>query len=136
MLDEVQTVPSSSPWHVAAATPYGAWGGDLGVAYVATGAALTQVAAAPTVGQYTLSASGLYSFSAADAGAAVAASYGYIPQDIAQAATELVAERSRAADRIGLRSKAMGGQETVSFDTSAFSAAALALLQPYRRASF
>jgi hypothetical protein len=132
---EAQTVPTVSPWQIAPAAPYGGWGADLGVAYTASGAALTQVARAATAGQYSV-ASGLYSFSAADSGAAVAISYGYIPQDLTQAATELVAERFRAADRIGVRSKTVGGQETVSFDTSAISATVLALLQPYRRASF
>jgi hypothetical protein len=131
---EAQTVPPSSPWQVTAAAPYGRWGCDLGVAYATNGAALTQVATAPAAGEYSV-ASGVYSFSAADAGAAVVISYGYVPQDVAQAATELVAERFRAADRIGLRSKTVGGQETVSFDTAAFSATVLALLQPYRRAS-
>ena len=135
VMSEAQSVPSASPWQVAVAAPYGAWASDLGVVYAASGAALTQVAAAPAAGQYSV-AGGVYSFSAADSGAAVAISYGYIPQDVAQAATELVAERFRAADRIGLRSKAVGGQETVSFDASAMSAAVAALLQPYRRASF
>jgi hypothetical protein len=130
---EAQTVPSASPWQIAPAAPYGGWGDDLGVAYAASGAAL-RLGTAPASGQYSV-ASGLYSFSAADSGAAVAISYGFIPQDVAQATTELVAERFRAADRIGLRSKTVGGQETVSFDTSAMSATVLALLQPYRRAS-
>jgi hypothetical protein len=129
---EAQTVPAASPWQIAAAAPYGPWGADLGVVYAATGAALTAVAASPSIGQYAVSA-GLYSFSAADSGAAISMSYGYIPQDIAQAALELAAERFRAAERIGLRSKSVGGQETIAYDTSAMSAAVLALLQPYRR---
>ena len=49
----------------------------------------------------------------------VSLSYGYVPQDIAQAALELAAERFRAAERIGLRSKSVGGQETIGYDTSA-----------------
>ena len=60
-------------------------------------------------------------------------SYGYIPQDLAQAALELAAERFRASERIGLRSKSIGGQETIAYDISAMSAGVLALLQPYRR---
>ena len=93
---------------------------------------MTAVAAAPALGQYAVSA-GVYSFSAADAGAALSLSYGYIPQDIAQAALELAAERFRAAERIGLKSKSVGGQETIAFDTAAISAGVLTLLQPYRR---
>jgi hypothetical protein len=129
---EMQTFPAATPWQVAAAAPYGPWNGDLGVVYAATGAALTMVASSPSAGQYVVS-TGVYSFSASDAGALVSIAYGYIPQDIAQAALELAAERFRAADRIGLRSKSIGGQETISYDTSAMSAAVLALLQPYRR---
>jgi hypothetical protein len=90
------------------------------------------VTASPTTGQYSISA-GVYTFSSGDAGKAVAISYGFVPQDIAQAALELAAERFRAADRIGLRSKSLGGQETISYDTAAISAPILALLQPYKR---
>jgi hypothetical protein len=129
---ESQSIPSASPWQVAVHAPYGAWGSDLGVVYASTGAPLTAVPSSPAAGQYNVSA-GLYSFASTDAGANIAISYGYIPQDIVQAATELAAERFRAADRIGLRSKSLGGQETVSFDTSAMPATVLALLQPYRR---
>ena len=129
---EAAQVPATSPWQAAALQPYGPWACDLGVGYAATGVKLTPVASAPALGQYAVSA-GLYSFSPADAGAALSLSYGYIPQDVAQAALELAAERFRAAERIGLKSKSVGGQETIAYDTSAISAAVLALLRPYRR---
>ena len=87
----------------------------FGVAYCATGAALSPVSFAPGAGQYTVT-NGVYGFSAADAGGAVTIGYGYVPQDVAQAATELAAERFRSAERIGLRSKAVGGLETISYD--------------------
>ena len=83
-------------------------------------------------GQYAVSA-GVYSFSAADAGQALALSYGYAPQDVAQAALEMAAERFRAAEHIGLRSKSVGGQEMIAYDTSAIPAPILAMLQPYKR---
>jgi hypothetical protein len=129
---EAQTAPNAAPWQVAASQPFGPWGSDLGVVYAQTGAPLVAVGASPSIGQYAVAA-GLYTFSAADAGAPVSLSYGYIPQDIAQAALELAAERFRAAERIGLRSKSVGGQETIAYDVSAISASVLALLQPYRR---
>jgi hypothetical protein len=129
---EAQNVPTGSPSTIAVDAPYGLWGRDLGVTYGSNGAPFVAVSSNPAAGQYSVSA-GLYTFAAGDSGAAVAISYGYIPQDIAQAATELAAERFRAADRIGVRSKSVGGQETVSYDTSAMSATVLALLQPYRR---
>ncbi|RBP15874.1 hypothetical protein DFR50_107144 [Roseiarcus fermentans] len=129
---ETQTIPAAAPVTLAALAPYGPWASDLGVSYAATGAPLSPVAAAPGAGQYTVSG-GVYGFSAVDAGQAVTIGYGYVPQDLAQAATELAAERFRAAERIGLRSKALGGQETIAYDTSAVSAAVLAMLQPYKR---
>jgi hypothetical protein len=130
--NEVQAVPTAVPLQVSAFSPYGPWGSDLGVTYTATGAPLTAVSASPTVGQYAVGA-GTYGFSAADAGQSVSISYGYVPQDIAQAALELAAERFRAAERIGLKSKSIGGQETIAYDTSAMSAPIQAMLQPYKR---
>lgn len=129
---EAMIVPGATPWQAAASQPFGPWASDLGVVYAATGEPLTPVGASPSVGQYTVSA-GLYAFAAGDAGTRLSLSYGYIPQDIAQAALELAAERFRAAKRIGLRSKSVGGQETIAFDTAAISAGVLTLLQPYRR---
>jgi hypothetical protein len=129
---EGQSVPAATPWTLDALAPYGLWASDLGVVYAATGVALTPVASTPATGQYSVSA-GAYAFSAGDAGAAVSLSYGYVPQDLAQAALELSAERFRAAEHIGLRSKSLGGQETISYDASAISAPVMAMLQPYRR---
>ncbi len=130
--NEPQIVPAAGPYNLTAAATYGPWASDRGVVYANSGAALVAVASAPGAGQYSVNA-GVYSFSAADAGAAVSLSYGYIPQDVAQAALELAADRFRAADRIGLQSKSVGGQETISYVSSALPATVLALLQPYRR---
>jgi hypothetical protein len=132
IVGETQTIPAGAPVALAPLTPYGAWVSDLGVTYAEGGGPLTAVAGAPAAGQYAVS-DGLYNFAAADAGASVSLSYGYVPQDLAQAALELAAERFRAADHIGVRSKSLGGQETVSFDGAAMSAPVTALLQPYRR---
>jgi hypothetical protein len=132
MQGELQTVPATAPFQLTALAPCGPWASDFGVTYAATGVALAPAAAAPGAGQYSVSG-GVYSFSTADAGQAVALSYGFVPQDVAQAALELAAERFRAAERIGLRSKSAGGQETISYDTSAISAPILAMLQPYKR---
>jgi hypothetical protein len=129
---EPQTVPSTAPFSLSADATYGPWTTDLGVTYAATGAALTPTVGTPSQGQYSVN-SGVYSYSIADAGAALFVSYGFIPQDISQAALELSAERFRASDRIGLRSKSLGGQETISYDVSGISASVLALLQPYKR---
>jgi hypothetical protein len=129
---EAQAVPSLTPFQLSAFAPYGPWASDLTVVYAATGVALSAVAVAPSAGQYAVTG-GSYTFSAADAGQSVLLSYGYIPQDVAQAALELAAERFRAAERIGLRSKSVGGQETISYDTSPISPPVLAMLQPYKQ---
>jgi hypothetical protein len=129
---EAQTVPAVAPLQLTALSPYGPWGSDLGVTYASTGAPLTPVVASPGAGQYLVTA-GAYGFSAADAGQPVLISYGYVPQDVAQAALELAAERFRAAERVGLKSKSMGGQETIAYDMSAMSAPIQAMLQPYMR---
>ena len=130
---ETQTVPAAAPLQLAALRALRAVGDRISASPTPRPArALTPVAAAPGAGQYAVSA-GVYTFSAADAGQPVSISYGYVPQDVAQAALELAAERFRAAERIGLRSKSIGGQETIAYDTSAISAPVLAMLQPYKR---
>jgi hypothetical protein len=132
VIGETQAIPAAAPLALAALAPYGSWASDLGVSYTQSGAPLTAVAAAPTAGQYAVAA-GVYSFAAAEAGASISLSYGYVPQDLAQAALELAAERFRAAEHIGVRSKSLGGQETTAFDAAPISAPVLALIQPYRR---
>ncbi len=132
---EAQSVPAASPYTLTPQAPYGPWGSDIAVINALNGGALTVVTGTPAPGQYSV-AGGIYTFAAGDAGTAIQLSYGYVPQDIAQATLELAAERFRAAEHIGQRSKSIGGQETVSYDPSAISAPVLALLQPYRRVGF
>lgn len=129
---ETWTAPSAAPYQVTATAPFGAWASDLGVAYASSGTSLLPVKGSPAAGRYSVS-NGVYHLSPADAGAAISISYGFVPQDLVQAATELAAERFRASERIGLRSKSLGGQETISYDVSGLSASVLALLAPYRR---
>lgn len=50
---------------------------DLGVVYAANGTPLTQVPSAPAVGQYSVGAGGVYTFAAADEGAAILIDYLY-----------------------------------------------------------
>ena len=127
---EAQTVPAN-PYQITATQPYGAWGADAGVTY-ATGAALTKVATAPAQGQYSVS-NGVYTFAATDAGASVLLSYGYIPADLAQACFELVGEKYRMRDRIGIVSKTLGGQETISYSQRDMHPTIKILLQQYMR---
>lgn len=125
-------VAGAMPPAVAPVETVFTWNGDVEVTYD-DGVALTKVAANPTEGQYAVSAAGLYTFAAADIGETVLISYSYIPPDIEQACWELVGERYQYKDRIGVKSKSLGGQETVSFETGSMSSYISASLQPYRR---
>lgn len=102
---------------LSALQPWGAWASDGGVAY-AEGGALVPVASTPTAGQYAVSA-GDYQFAAADAGRAVVLTYGYVPADLANAAREWILERMAYTERVGLQSKSLGGQETISYRIAA-----------------
>jgi len=135
VFQESAPVPSGASHQVAVQAPFGPWASDLGVSYASSGLALQPVSGAPAQGQYAV-AGGVYRFNAADAGAALFVSYGFVPQDLVQAATELAAERFRAADHIGLSSKSLGGQETINYIAAAISAPVMALIAPYKRTAF
>ncbi len=111
---------------------YGPWGSDLCVKY-ASGAALARVSGSPAAGQYAVDDAGNYTFSAADLNASVAISYGFIPTNLNLACVEWVAERWKYRERIGQRSKSLGGQETVSYDLSAMPGIVKELLPNFRR---
>jgi hypothetical protein len=128
---EAASVPAAAPYEVLAQAPYGDWASDAGVAY-ANGTPLTAVAGTPAAGQYAVS-EGSYTFSAADAGAAVALTYGYVPADLCFAAMDWVAELYSYRGRIGQQSKSLGGQETMSFIVKDVPAMVASALQPYRR---
>jgi len=71
-------IPSSAAYTITVAPPAsGTFVADLGVFDATTGRQLTSVASAPTAGQYTVSAAGLYTFAAADSGKAIFMNYEY-----------------------------------------------------------
>jgi hypothetical protein len=73
--NEAGSVPASSPYTYAAANA-ATFDADLGLVYAASGLALTRVASAPAVGQYSVTA-GVYTFNSGDAGRALLVSYSY-----------------------------------------------------------
>ncbi len=76
-LNEAGTVPASGG-HTVTVGNHTTFVADLGVAYAATGTMLTLVASAPAAGQYSVnSGTGVYTFSAADAGTALLFTYSY-----------------------------------------------------------
>lgn len=75
--NEAGAVPAMTPYAVTVANA-ATYNDDLGVIYAATGKRFNRVATPSAAGQYSVDfASGVYSFSAADAGAALLVSYAY-----------------------------------------------------------
>ncbi len=74
---EAQTVPASTPYSVTVANA-ATYNDDLGVTYAATGRRFNRVTTPAAAGQYSVNfATGVYTFSAADASAALLISYTY-----------------------------------------------------------
>lgn len=126
---EAAVVPAT-PFQITAAAAMGPWAADGGVTY-ANGTPLAKVASAPSVGQYSV-ASGVYTFAAADVGASMLINYSFIPADISQCATALVAEDNSYRSRIGQISKSLGGQETISYSQANIPARYKTILDQYR----
>lgn len=129
--DEPVTIPGS-PFQYQALQPDGAFQSDSGVKYAVTQVPLVKVAAAPALGQYAVGAGGLYTFAAADVGAAVLVSYCMTPADIEQAVIDMVAFAYRAKDRIAQRSKSVGN-EVISFVTDAWPDSVQMVIDRWRR---
>jgi hypothetical protein len=129
--NESVTVPAApGPYTATVAAPFGPWAADAGVTYD-NGMALMAVSGAPSTGQYNV-AGGLYTFAAADAGAGVLVSYGYIPAAINNACIEWVAERYRYRTRIGQSAQTVQGQQTASYSLKDMPDFVRASLDPYR----
>jgi hypothetical protein len=128
---EAASVPAvSGPYNVMAAAPFGPWASDVGVTY-ANGTPLVAVASGPIAGEYAV-AGGVYSFAAADAGAGVLISYGFIPAAINNACIEWVAERYRYRTRVGQSAQTVQGQQTASYSLKDIPDFVRASLDPYR----
>ena len=115
--NEPWTVPGT-PFKITVLQPQGVWCRDNGVVYAATGVALVPVTTITAAGQYippTDALPGVYTFGTADTAAAVLISYSFVPSDLEEACIQMVAERYDYRSRVGVMSKALGGQETVSF---------------------
>ncbi len=78
-------------------------------------------------------AGGRFPYGVSNVTVSYTAGYASTPPDVEQAVIELVGERFRARERIGLSAKTLGGQETTAFVTKAFNDTIAALLAPYRR---
>ena len=132
---EAQTI-SSDAYQVVPSQPSGLCVADAGVTYT-NGTALTPVTSNPAVGQYIppnpngIKFTNYYQFNAAEAGVAVLISYSFVPWSVEMVAKDLVGERVSYRNRIGLRSKLLGGQETMTFDINTVPKWAQLSLQPF-----
>lgn len=79
--NEAHSVPAPSGPYTVSVTNSATWVADFGVTYAATGQPLTPVASGPAQGQYSVAA-GVYTFAAADDGAAVLINYTYTQADV------------------------------------------------------
>lgn len=138
--NEAQTISAgtSSLYKIAVNAPYGIFGGDLGVTYSATGIALTPVAftLTPPSGSYCFDKHGNYTFSSADNGLGILISYNYIPFDIEMAVREWLAERYEYSDRIGHKTKSLGGTEAMTYVISDIPTFVQLAAEPYRKVIF
>jgi len=107
------------------------WLSDQGVR-LEGGAALDRVTGTPGAGEYAVS-DGAYTFHSSTNGQTVVVSYGYVPADIEQALVELVGERFKAKDRIGVSSKSIANGESISYNTRMVTDPIRHLLQSYCR---
>lgn len=107
-----------------------AWLGDLGVT-LSDGTPLTLVTGAPGALEYAVSA-GTYTFNTAQNGAAVLLDYSCVPPDLEQAVIELVGERFKQKDRIGVNANSLSQGETVTYLVKDMSDNIRAALEPYR----
>ncbi len=130
--NEPQTIPGTAPYVLTTLARWNA--GDRGVAYASSGASLNAVTfgSALAAGQYSVDSSGVYYFSAADAGLGVLISYGYVPFDWEQATVDMIGDWFKYRNRIGILSEAIE-QQTITFTNAALTARAQGVLNQYRR---
>lgn len=114
-----------------APSEYGQWVSDLGVRAV-DGDVFVKVDADPELNEYSVDEWGVYTFSTLNASEDVIIEYGYAPWDVAFAVTEVIGEWYKRKERIGILSKTLGGQETITFSDRDISGPAAAALQGYR----
>jgi hypothetical protein len=138
VFNEPVTIMPNSPVVALPAQPYGIWGADIGVSY-ADGRPLVAVKKTPHQGQYVPpdpfsldNPHEDYLFNTRDIGQNMLLSYAYIPGTIQEAVCEVVAERLTYRQRIGMQSKSLAGQETVSFSLKDLPDFVKASLYPYK----
>lgn len=131
---ESATIPASGPFTITALASLGTFTSDIGVTRVSDGVVFTKVASAPATTQYSVDASGVYTFAAADANVAVTLAYGYLPRTVEDCVIEMVSYKMDRRTRLDQQSANMGGQ-SVSFTRDAWPSTIQATLSRWDRPS-
>lgn len=132
------TVPSSAAYQITMDPSQGSWAQDDGVYYASSNVKLTPVTTVPSIaGQYQVvvnsQGSVTYNFSSADAGQSLLLNYSYIPADLEQLTIEWMLERYKYKERVGQRSKSLGGSETASYNLAGMPDFVKVGLESYRK---
>lgn len=109
----------------------GQWINDLGVTLDGV-AALKVLSDTPAAGEYSVDEWGTYAFNEDDADAVAVIRYSYVPFDVSFAVVQLIGEWWRRKDRIGVLSKTLGGQETITFSQKDMTESITMLLNDYK----
>ena len=139
VLAQPATVPATGPYNINITPPGGSWSQDDGVAY-ANGTAFTSIrSGTPTAGQYLITPSEalpgtvVYTFAAADEGQAITISYSYTPSDLEEGVIEWIGERYRYKERIGQKTKSVGGTETAGYNLAGVPDFIQGIFEPYKK---
>lgn len=126
---DVQTaVIPASPFQVLP-NDQGRWIANIQVTI--DGVLASQVTGTPNTGEYSIDDWGTYTFAAADEAKTAAITYDYAPFDVSFAVDELIGEWYKRRDRIGVASRTLGGQETITFSQKDMSDSIKIVFQPY-----
>lgn len=101
------------------------------VSVTKAGVAMVEVGSSPAAGQFSF-ADGTFTFAAADSGAEVTMTYGYVPGPVEQACIEMIGLDLKARDNLGISSKTLAN-ESIAYTDKGMSASVKEMLQPYRR---
>lgn len=115
--DEARELPEAAEnATTVSVTAYSALIAEHGVTD-ADGVELTRIrTGAPAAGEYKVTEAGVYTFHADRAGETMTLRYSFVPAVIEDVVIQMVGQKYKAKDNIGVTSKSLGGQESVVFD--------------------
>jgi len=127
----IPAAPEGSTYPTITPINQGSWSNDLGVLIDGVVATKNLILENLQAGEYFVDDWGTYSFSPDDIGKLASISYDYTPWAVNQAVTELIGEWYKRRDRIGVLSKTLGGQETITFSQKDMNESIRSSLQLY-----